>query len=189
MDLGYLFGSRLRAEVVGWLYSHHEERFFVRQLADMIGKDPTNISRELARLEDVGLVVSTTEGRQKYYQANRESPIFNELKGLAIKTAGVADLLHRALVPLQPEISICFIFGSMATGEIGQSSDVDVLVVGSVDDLALHRRIADVEELLRRTVNYTLLSDTEYNRRKSRSDDFIQRIVNGPKILVIGETV
>jgi predicted nucleotidyltransferase len=187
VDLGYLFGSTLRAHVVGWLYSHPEERFFVRQLAAMIGGDPTNISRELTRLEGAGVVISTTEGRQKYYRANSESPVFEELKSLAIKTVGVAELLRGALVPLGSEISICLIYGSMATGDISKGSDIDVLVVGSADELDLHRRIGDVEEVLQRTVNYTLLSDEEFARRRLQHGEFIHRVVTGPKIIIIGE--
>lgn len=187
MDLGYMFGSRNRANVIAWLYSHPGERFFVRQLADMIDGDPTNISRELARLEEVGLVVSTFEGRQKYYQANHECPIFEELKSIAIKTVGVADILRRALSSFDGKISICLIYGSMATGRIDKSSDVDILVVGSMSDLGLHRRISEVEALLHRTINYTQLSDEEFARRRLHHGEFIHRIVNGPRILVIGD--
>jgi len=80
-----LFGSKLRAKVLGWLYSHPGERYFVRQLTALLKEDSTNVSRELARLEKTGILVSTSEGRQKYYQANPQSPVFNELKNIVRK--------------------------------------------------------------------------------------------------------
>src|SRR4030066_110319 len=83
-----LLGSKLRAKVLGWLFSHPDERYFVRQLTALVKEDSTNVSRELARLEKTGILVSTTEGRQKYYQANRQSPLFSELKNLAQKISG-----------------------------------------------------------------------------------------------------
>jgi len=87
--LAQLLGSRLRAKLLGWLFSHPDERYFVRQLTALLGEDSTNVSRELARLEKMGILVSTLEGRQKYYRANRQCAVFPELCGLAIKTAGI----------------------------------------------------------------------------------------------------
>ena len=67
--------------MLGWLFTHPDERFFVRQLTALVKEDSTNVSREPARLEKTGILVSTREGKRKYYRANRQSPIFNELKG------------------------------------------------------------------------------------------------------------
>ena len=187
MDLGYLFGSRVRAGIIGWLYSHPGERFFVRQLADRLGEDATNISRELIRLEKAGLVISTREGRQKYYSANVACPIYNELKSIAIKTVGVTDIIRHAIQPLGNSISLCLIFGSMANAGISESSDVDMLVVGSVNELDLHKRIADAEETISRTINYTLMSNEEFDRRKHEHGEFVDRILSGPKIVIVGD--
>ena len=83
-----LMGSRLRAKALEWLFSHPDERYFVRHLASLINEDSTNLSRELSQLEITGIIISTREGKQKYYRANRESPLFNDLYGLITKTAG-----------------------------------------------------------------------------------------------------
>ena len=77
-----LFGSKLRLKVLGQLFAHSDQRYFVRQLAVSIGEDSTNVSRELGRLEQAGLLVSITEGRQKYYRADRKSPLFKDIRGL-----------------------------------------------------------------------------------------------------------
>jgi len=66
-----LFGSKLRVKLLRCLFTHQDERYFVRQLAGLTGEDSTNISRELARLAKVGLLTTETAGRQKYYQANK----------------------------------------------------------------------------------------------------------------------
>lgn len=95
-----LLGSRLRARLLGWLFSHPDERFFVRQLAALLGEDSANLSRELARLSDLGIVSSSKEGQQKYYQADRSGPLYPELRGLVLKTAGLGDLLREGLGPL-----------------------------------------------------------------------------------------
>lgn len=111
--LAYLLGSRLRAKVLGWLFSHPDERYFVRQLTGLLEEDSTNISRELARLEKMGVLVSTQEGRQKYYQANSECAVFPELRGLALKTAGLANVLREVLAPMASQIAVAFVYGSL----------------------------------------------------------------------------
>ena len=139
-----LLGSKLRAKVLGWLFSHPDERYFVRQLTNLLGEDSTNVSRELARLEKIGALVSTTEGKQKYYQANRKSPVFNELHGLIVKTVGVADVIQESLdMAAQrfrvPKISLAefcrkhhikrlALFGSVLREDFRSDSDIDVLV-------------------------------------------------------------
>ena len=40
-----LFGSRLRARLIGWLLTHPDERFYVRQITGILGEDSTNASR------------------------------------------------------------------------------------------------------------------------------------------------
>ncbi|MCJ7655395.1 MAG: nucleotidyltransferase domain-containing protein, partial [Dehalococcoidia bacterium] len=156
-----LLGSRLRAKVLGWLFSHPDERYFVRQLTALLKEDSTNISRELARLEKMGILVSTQVGRQKHYQANKKCAVFEELRGLAVKTTGLANVLREALAPIASQIALAFVYGSMANGEATAASDIDLLVVGDVDELALHRVLSQAENRLARPVNYTLMSQRE----------------------------
>jgi hypothetical protein len=108
--LAKLFGSRLRGKLIGWMFTHTDERFYVRQLQSLLQEDATNLSRELSRLATLGLLTRTAEGKQKYYQANAESPVFSELHGLAIKTVGVADVLRSALEAISGRIRVAFIY-------------------------------------------------------------------------------
>ena len=184
--LEIILGSKLRAKVLGWLFSHPDERYFVRQLTGLLEQDSTNISRELARLEKLGILVSIREGRQKYYQANRKCIIFDELRGLAVKTTGIADVLHEALSPLAEQVAFTFVYGSIASGKATALSDIDLLVVGNVDEMALHRALSQAENRLGRTVNYTLMSQREFNERRSQKGDFLTRILSTPKIMIMG---
>jgi predicted nucleotidyltransferase len=185
--LAELLGSKLRAKIIGWLFTHPDERYFVRQLQGLIGGDSTNISRELARLEALGLLRSKSEGRQKYYQANSDSPIFEELCGLAVKTIGLADVLRAALAPMARKIDLAFVYGSQASGQAKSGSDVDLLVVGDADDLALHGAVSQAEKQLGRSVNYTLLSQRELKKRRREKGGFLARILAGPKLILIGQ--
>ncbi len=183
--LEQLLGSRLRARVIGWLFTHPDERFYVRQLTELLSEDSTNLSRELARLESMGILVSERDGKQKYYRANPRSSIFEELKGVAAKTAGTVDVLRRALEPHQEHIQVAFIFGSFARQEQTAESDIDLMIVGDVDEIALQDCIAQAERHLHRAVNYTLLSPKEYAEKRRRDSGFVATVANGPKIAVL----
>jgi len=181
-----LLGSKLRAKVLGWLFTHPDERYFVRQLTTLLREDPTNVSRELARLANMGLLVSTQVGRQKHYQANKKCAIFEELHGLAVKTSGLADVLRAALAPLSEQIAIAFVYGSMASGEATSASDIDLMVVGNTDEMALHGALSQAENRLARPVNYTLMSQFEFHKRSSEKGGFLARVLSGPKIMILG---
>jgi uncharacterized protein len=181
-------GSRLRARVLGWLLSHPGERFFVRQLAVALGEDSTNLSRELARLEALGIAASVREGRQKYFQADPDCPIYTELRGLVAKTSGVSDLLREALLPLSSRIQVAFVFGSVAAGKETAASDVDVLVVGSVHLKDLVEAFAAVQDRLGREVNPTIYPALEFREKINQGHHFLTRVLQGPKIFLIGSS-
>jgi len=187
MMLETILGSRLRAKVLGWLFSHPDERYFVRQLTALLKEDSTNVSRELARLEKTGILVSTTEGRQKYYQANRQNPLFNELHGLMLKTVGVADIIKKALEPRRADIRLAFIFGSVAKRAEDRFSDIDLLVVGDITFGDVVDLISTAEEALSRELNPVVYTLAEFNKRLSENHYFIRDILSEDKIFVVGD--
>lgn len=182
-----LLGSKLRAKVLGWLFTHPDERYFVRQLTTLVEEDSTNVSRELARLEKTGILISTTEGKQKYYQANRQSPLFNELHGLMLKTVGVADIIKKALEPRMADIKLAFIFGSVAKRAENRFSDIDLLVVGDITFGEVVDLISTAEGTLNRELNPVVYTLSEFNKRLSENHYFISDILSGDKIFVVGD--
>ena len=124
-----LFG-RTRRGVLGWLFTHPDESFYLREIARAVGTGHGAVQRELTNLSKAGILRRQVDGRQVYFQANPETPIFAELKAIAIKTVGVGDALSRALALLAERLDVAFVFGSFARGEPDFRSDVDVLIVG-----------------------------------------------------------
>ena len=182
-----ILGSKLRAKVLGWLFTHPDERYFVRQLTALLGEDSTNVSRELARLEKTGVLILTTEGKQKYYQANRESPVFNELHGLIVKTVGVADVLRTALTPAIGRINVAFIFGSIARSADDRKSDIDVMVVGAISFGDIVNLLSTAEEKLRREVNAVVYPISEFKQKVRHDHHFVKTVLEGEKIFLIGD--
>lgn len=184
--LEQLLGSRLRARVIGWLFTHPDERFYVRQLTGLLHEDSTNLSRQLAQLESLGILLFERDGRQKYYRANPRSSIFEELKSIAAKTTGAVDVLRKALEEYRDHIQAAFVFGSFARQEQTADSDIDVVIIGNLDAVALHASISHAESELHRTVNYSLLSREEYQDRRSSKNGFLSSVLEGPKLMVMG---
>jgi predicted nucleotidyltransferase len=117
------------------------------------------------------LVTVRAVGNQKHYQANRQSPIYEELTGIARKTMGLAELLRTALAPLASRIRAAFVFGSVAKRQDTASSDVDLMIIS--DDIAYPDVFASLEDLsqsLGRSINPTIYTAAELGKRIKRGD-------------------
>ena len=182
-----ILGSNLRGKVLGWLFTHPDQRCFVRQLARLLKEDSTNVSRELNRLEKAGILVCVTEGKQKYYQANRRSPVFDELHGLVLKTVGVADIIRKALEPRAADIKLAFVFGSVARRTENRFSDIDLLVVGDISFGEVVDLISGAEEVLDREVNAVVYTLAEFSKRLAEDHYCISDILSGDRIFVVGD--
>jgi len=185
--LATIIGSKLRVKVLGWLFTHPDERYFVRQLTTLLGEDSTNVSRELARLQKIGVLILTTEGKQKYYQANRGSPLFNELHGLIVKTAGVADVLRTALAPAIGRIEIAFIFGSIASRTKERTSDIDMMVIGETTFSEIVSLISPAQITLGREINPVVYPASEFKQKIRENHHFLKTVLEGDRNFLIGD--
>jgi predicted nucleotidyltransferase len=181
-----LFGSRLRSKVLGWFFTHVDERFFVRQLKSLLNEDPTNLSRELSRLESLSILVSEREGRQKYFRVNKGSPFFEEMKGLILKTAGVAGVIKTALERIGG-IKYAFVYGSFAKNQEKTESDVDLIVIGKANLDEIEDALSKGEGQLGRSINLTFYSTREFREKIESKDSFVRTVLTNPKIMLIGE--
>lgn len=187
MNIGDALFSRTQQRLLAQLFMQAERSFYTKELIRMAKAGSGAVQRELVRLEAAGLVVVSWRGNQKHYQANRASPVFAELHGLVVKSFGVVDVLRQALAPLCDRIQAAWLFGSLASGEEHNGSDVDVLVVA--DDLdypELLEALATAEKSLARTVNPVLYSSDELLRRRLEKNHFTEGIFSQPMVWLWG---
>ena len=185
-DLASALFGKLRRAVLGLLYARPDEAFYLRQITREVQARQGGVQRELQRLVDASLLTHEARGREIHYRANRACPTFAEVHGLVLKTVGLADVLRAALVPLQGDITLAVVYGSQAAGTATTASDVDLLVVGTVEEVALHKAVAQAETQLARTINYTLLAPHEFTRRRRERGGFLARVFAGPLIPILG---
>jgi DNA-binding transcriptional ArsR family regulator len=133
-----------------------EKAWYVSELARRMGVPSSSLQRELRDLSEVGILKSHRQGHMVYYQANTDSPVFSDLRGLLFKTAGFVDVLANALNPLAPRVRIAFVYGSVAAGSEQSESDIDLMVVGQVSPRELALPLRRARELLGREINPTV---------------------------------
>jgi len=179
--------TRTQQRVLGRLFGHPERSVYASELIRDTGTGSGAAQRELARLEASGLVTSRRIGHQKHYQANADSPLFVDLRNIVMKTVGLVEPLRRALKPIESKIHKAFVFGSIAKGSDQANSDIDLMVVS--DALSYGDVFGALDKLsktLGRTVNPTVYSEAEFSKRANGDSAFVTRVLEGPKIWVIG---
>jgi len=179
--------SRNRRAVLGLLYGHPDEKFYLRQIVRLSGGGVGAVQRELRQLTEAGLLRRSVRGNQVNFQANPDCPIFAELKAILVKTAGVADVLRAALAPLAVRIPLAFIYGSVARGLQRAHSDVDLMVVGEVTFGEVVASLADAQTRLGREVNPTVYPVQELFAKLKAGHHFLKSILKREKIFLIGD--
>jgi len=179
-----LFG-RTRGAVLSVLYGHVGKSYYLRQLSRLTDIALGPVQREIRQLVEAGLVSRKTVGSQTLYSANRESPVFREIKGLVTKTVGMHDVLVGALEPLENKINLSFVYGSVARSREHERSDVDLMVVGDVDFDQVVEKIRDAEKILNREINPTVYSIREFTTKLT--GNFLKNVLSEKKLFIIGD--
>src|SRR5215510_6922221 len=179
--------TRTQQRVLGVLFGQPDRSFYASELIRTAGTGSGAAQRELARLEDSGLVVSRRVGHQKHYQANTEAPLFGELRGIVLKTIGLAEPLGAALKPLSSAIRAAFVYGSVAKATDRAASDIDLMIIS--DSLTYGEVFGVLERVTRavgRKVNPTVYTAAEFSKRARTENAFVTRVLEQPKLWVIG---
>lgn len=179
--------SRVQSRVLGVLFGQPDRQL---QLAEIIARAASGrgaVQRELEKLTRAGIVSTAAYGKRKLYHANRQSPVFNEVHQLVLKTTGVVEPLREALMAFRPSIRSAFVYGSVASGKDTAESDIDLMIVG--DNLSyseVYASLQKAEDILARPINPNLVSVGDWSRKIKDKRSFATRISNQPRLFVIG---
>ncbi|MFC5323938.1 nucleotidyltransferase domain-containing protein [Bradyrhizobium oligotrophicum] len=179
--------SSTQQRVLGLLFGNPERSFYTSEIVKRTRAGTGAVERELSRLLRSGLVSVSKVGNQKHYRADRESPVYEDLRGLVLKTFGLSEPLREALASYAEKIDAAFVYGSVAKRTDTARSDIDVMVIG--DDLSytdLFAAFQQAETILGRQVNPTFLSRDDWRRKLAQKDSFIDKISMQPKIFLYG---
>lgn len=185
--LGSVLFTNTQQRVLACLFGQPERSYFANELINLTGAGSGAVQRELKRLSESGLVTSEMRGNQRHFQANPQSPIFQELSQIVQKTFGLAHPIREALAPYREAIQCAFIFGSVAKKQDTATSDIDLFVVSdTLSNADLINQLLGSEVRLGRGINTTIYTVADVRQRLRGGNAFLTRILEQPKIWIIG---
>jgi predicted nucleotidyltransferase len=176
--------SEARRRLLVYYFTNPNARHHLRDLANRLSTDPSNLSKELRRMEREGLFRSEISGRQKYFELNREYPLFDEVRRIVEKTIGVTVIMSKTLGKIEG-IREAYLYGSFANNQQDAASDIDVLVIGTPREDAMAQAVRRLERQLGREINYTVLTPKEFAARRARKDAFLENVWHNKRISLI----
>lgn len=186
MDITNIFKSKTRKSLFTLFFTNPDSEYYLRQLERMLDIPVSMIRKELLRLEEAGIFSSSRKGNLVYFSLNNSYPLFNELKSMVFKTTGIKGLLKNTLEKITG-IKAAFIYGSFAKNEESAKSDVDVFIIGKVNEDDLITQIRKMQNTLKREINYSLYSMRDFQSKKREKNSFILDLLENPKIFLIGD--
>jgi predicted nucleotidyltransferase len=183
--LEYFITSKTKRSLLRLFLTNPERRFYTREIAKITGEPLNAVRRELGYLEKAGLLKSHKEGNMKYFEVVKEFPLYPDFKKIIYSTVALGDYLTSSLKDSKA-IEFAFIYGSVAKNEEVASSDVDLFIVGEIEEDELHGVVSDIEKGIGREVNYSLMTKKEFNERIDRDEPFLKRIMGERKLVVKG---
>ena len=178
---------KTRQAILAATFGEPRRWWYMRELARHLRLTPSSLQRELASLVRAGVLVQKREGKHVYFQAATESPIFQELRGLILKTVGLADVIRDALKPLADRVQWAFVYGSVARSEEHSASDVDLMIIGHIGLADVSGPLRKAERRLNRAINPTTYTADELTSKVKSNQHFISTVMRSKKLFILGD--
>ena len=174
-------------KVFALLFGQPDREFYVTEIIALAGCGRGAVQRELTKLAQCGLAITSQVGNRKYYQANRDAPLFEEICGIVRKTVGVEEAIRDALSLLADRLTLAVLFGSVARRADTAASDIDLLLVSDELELeTVYSTLEPVEKLLGRRINPMLYTTEEFRHRYEDKAGFVMRVLDAPHFVLMG---
>lgn len=181
-----LITSKSRVKLLEVFLTNPSEIYHVRELVRRTGDEINAVRRELQYLEKKGILEKEPRANRIYYSLSKSYPFYYDLLRLGAKTVGLgADILkNRAKLG---RIKFGMFSGKFVRRLNTEPDEVNLLLVGTVVLPELTLLIRAEEKRLNTEINYTVMSEEEFDFRKKRRDPFIMSILSGSRVMLIGD--
>lgn len=184
--LSDLITSRSRVKLLNVILSYPSEMFHVRELVRRTGDEINAVRRELSYLEKKGILNKEPRANRVYYFLSKNYEFYYDLLRIGSKTIGLGEGILKNRVKLG-RIKYTMFSGRFARRLPKGPEDVDLLVVGSVVLPELALLVREEEKRLDTEINYTVMTEEEFDFRKKKRDPFILSILYGSRVMLIGD--
>ena len=181
-----LFTSNTRIQLLEIFLLKSDAEFHISALARMVNNIPINVQKELKNLQLAGLLESRKQGNMVLYKLRKESPIAEDLMRIFLKTESIGKEILTKL-PDKEKIRYALIYGSFAKGTESSSSDIDLLMIGEIDEDSILKSMQKIEKRIGHTINYILWTEKEFAQKIREGITLIREILKTPVIMIIGD--
>lgn len=161
--------------------------FHTRDLARRTGVSPPYVMKELHNLKSLGILVDKKEGNMTFYRINKSSSIVEDLKRLFLKTEGVGAELAAVLKKDTGKIKYALIYGSFAKGTEVTSSDIDLLIIGDIEEDKVLDAVMKAQSRIGREINYILWTEKAFQEKAKQKISLLREISKTPAIMIMGD--
>jgi predicted DNA-binding protein YlxM (UPF0122 family) len=173
-----LISSKTRVKLIIRLFFNPQTRSYLRELAKEFNVSTNSVREELNQLKRTHLLKSEKDGRQIYYMANQEHPLYQDLKSMVSKVMGI-DKVVDGIISRLGDLEKAYLIDDYAEGK--DTGVVDLLLVGNIDQYHLNDLSRKTERYIKRKIRSLVLNQEEFN-------EYFPRLKDRPRIL-IWETV
>ena len=178
--------TKNRAELLRLFLTNPDQSFYIQETGRILGKKPGIFQRTLNNMEKEGILVSEYKANARYFKANKDYPLYKELKSIVFKTVGVVGSVKDVLKKVS-NVNCAFIYGSYAKAKENYLSDIDLVIIGKPDEDKLIKEFDRLEEQLKREINYKLYALNDFKNDARQKEPFILEILRDNKIMITGE--
>lgn len=181
-----LFGSKTRVKLLQLFYANPNRSFYVREITRKIDEQINSVRRELANLLSAGIISSDTTNNRLYYEVNQDYEHYDAF--LSIFGAGAKKKKKAAASEEQDDfktlgkVDLALYTGSFTRDE---SAGIDLLLVGDINNHALEKYIAELEQKEGRDIRYTVMSTKDFHYRRQIKDRFVANIIDAKKQVLV----
>lgn len=174
-----------KGNILNLFFKDSDKEYYLREIARNLDKEPSHFQKALNSLVKEGILKDERKGNLRFFKLNKNHPLYEELKRIIAKTLGIETVLKEAIKDIKG-VEYAFVFGSIAKNKEYSESDIDLMLIGQVDQDILINKISELEKELRRTINEQTYYRDEIIEKLKEKNNFIARVFKEPKIILKG---
>lgn len=175
--------SKIRQKIILLLVYNPKKSYYLNEIARFVKVSSGTTQREIRRLEEAGLLIKEKRGNSVYFKINTTNPLFNDFKNIVDKTIGIENILKQMFQRVK-NIDFVFLFGSYVKKDFNSDSDIDLYVIGNIEEKELHQFIKKAEEKTYREINYHFSVREDFQKKIKES--FFHKEILKNFTLIIG---
>ncbi len=177
--------TKNKAELLRIFFTNPDQSFYMQEIGRALRKKPGVFQRTLNNFVEEGVLESERRANARYFWLNKNYPLYQELKGIVFKTVGVQASIANILTKMKG-LSFAFIYGSYARQKEHQASDIDVMIVGDINEDVLISKLDQLEGQIKREINYNLYPLERFKADIKEKNAFLMEIMADKKIMLVG---